>query len=404
MKALDGMKVIDFTQVIAGAYCTQILADMGATVIKVEKPTGDDTRGMSGPHSPDPDASHAFSIMNRNKRGIVIDIRTAEGQGIVRKLLEDADVLVENFRPGTLAKFGLSYEQLKETYPQLVYCSVSGYGTTGPQASLGGYDLVGQGYSGLMSLTGEPGRGPMKIGVPICDISAGTFAANAVLGAYIYAQRTGEGQFVESSLLEAGTAFTVWEAALLYGSGIKSGQTGTAHRLSTPYQTYETCDGWLNIGAVNQSIFIKLVETMELTELLEDERFSTNPARMKNLDAFNERITAKLVTRSTERWVADLSAAGVPCGPVLDIEAAYASEQAQAREIVLAGEHPVLGEVRYLNTPFKMTVTPPKIERPAPLLGQHTRGVLQDAGYPDSDIDAFVDSEVVVQSERGDEQ
>lgn len=402
MKALDGVKVIDFSQVIAGAYCSQILADLGATVIKVEKPAGDDTRGMSGAQASDPDASHAFSIMNRNKYGIVLDIRTDEGQQVAKTLLREADILVENFRPGTLERYGLGYEQLREQFPKLVYCSVSGYGTTGPLSQLGGYDLVGQGYSGLMSLTGEPGRGPMKIGVPICDIAAGTFAANAVLGAFVHASRTGEGQFVESSLLEAGTAFTVWEAALLFGADIKAGQTGTAHRLSAPYQSYETSDGWINIGAANQKSFKVLTEVLEIPEVLEDPRFSAGPARMKNLSALNGILYEAFGSNTTDHWVALLSEAGVPCGPVLDIEAAYASEQAVSRRIIVDGEHQKLGAVKYLNTPFKMSATPPQIERPAPLLGEHTSEVLAAAGYSDQKIAELLSAGVVSQSVNGD--
>lgn len=400
LRALEGVLVVDFSQVIAGAYCTQILADLGATVIKIEKPSGDDTRGMTGTDGGDPDASPAFSMMNRNKQGIVIDIRSAEGQNVARRLLENADILVENFRPGTLAKYGLGYEQLKSAFPRLVYCTISGYGTTGPLATWAGYDLVGQGYSGLMSLTGEPGRGPMKIGVPICDIAAGAFASNAVLAAYIHAQRTGFGQFVESSLLEAGTAFTVWEAALLYGEGVSATQTGTAHRLSAPYQAYETADGWINVGAANQKSFVKLAENLEMPDLLDDPRFCVNSARMKNLRSLNDKLAKRFATRPTDQWVAELSAAGIPCGPVLDIDNALSSPQAQARNIVVEGEHPLMGEVKYLNTPFKMSQTPPKIERPAPLLGQHTSRVLTDAGYSEQQIEELMISGVVAQSSR----
>ncbi|MGY1718907.1 CaiB/BaiF CoA transferase family protein [Blastococcus sp. SYSU DS0552] len=393
--ALAGVRVLDLTQVMAGAYCSMLLADMGADVIKIERPEGgDDTRRMS--RGSDVEHSPAFNAMNRNKRGIAVDLKDPRGAEVVRRLVRDADVLVENFRPGLLERFGLGQDALRAENPALIYCSISGFGATGPYAGRGGYDLVAQAMSGLMSMTGQPDGAPAKVGVPICDLNAGVFAAYGVLSAYIHRLKTGEGQFVDASLLEAGIAYTVWETAMFFSFGEVARPMGSAHRLSAPYEALPTADGWIAIGAANDRNWGRLCAALGVDRLLQDPRFQDNAARMKYRFELAGELAATLRQRPTAEWLEVLHGAGVPSGPLYDIEQVYADPHVQARDMVVETVHPRMGTVRHIGAPVKLSATPSTVRRPAPLLGQHSREVLAEAGMSPAQIEELFTAGVLL--------
>jgi crotonobetainyl-CoA:carnitine CoA-transferase CaiB-like acyl-CoA transferase len=391
---LAGTRVLDLTQVMAGAYCSMLLADMGADVVKVERPErGDDTRAMG--KDADIETSAPFAAMNRNKRGIVLNLKDSRGVATLRRLVAESDILVENFRPGTLERLGLGYDEMRTLRPELVYCSISGFGATGPYSGRGGFDLVAQAMSGLISLTGEPGRGPVKVGVPICDLNAGLFGAYGVLSAYVHRLRTGVGQHVDTSLLEAGIAYTVWETAMLFGTGEVAQPLGSAHRLSAPYEVFPTGDGWIAIGAANERNWTRLCAVLRSQDLVSDPRFSNNSSRMAHREELVAELSSRLSEHTADEWVELLSAAGVPCGPLYDLQQVYADPHVTARGMLVSTEHPRLGTVRHIAPPVKLSVTPAEIRRPAPLLGQHSREVLEAAGFTSSEVDELLAAGVV---------
>ena len=398
---LAGLRVVELTHIMAGPTCGLMLADLGAEVVKIERlPLGDDTRRMVPPTVGGESA--AFMMMNRNKRGIALDLRRGEGREIVRRLALRADVLVENLRSGAMERMGLGYEALRAGNPGLVYCSVSGYGRTGPYADRGGFDLVAQGMSGLMSITGEgPDRPPVKIGAPLTDITAGILAAMGVLAAYVHRLRTGEGQQVDTSLFEAGIVQTYWQSAIALATGVSPGPMGTAHPLSAPYQAFETSDGWITIGAANERNWLLLVQAIGAPELASDPRFADNAARMANLTSLQKALARRFRRRSSEEWLAALAAAGVPAGPVASIGGMLADPQTLAREMVTEVSHGRLGPVRTLGVPVKLSSTPGTVRRGAPVLGEHTREILLEHGYNESAIDALVASGAVVDGAAG---
>jgi crotonobetainyl-CoA:carnitine CoA-transferase CaiB-like acyl-CoA transferase len=394
---LAGVKVIELAHIMAGPICGLMLADMGADVIKVEKvPDGDDTRRMTPPTVDGESA--AFMILNRNKRGISINLKSPGGKAVLEKLLATADVVIENYRPGTMERFGLGYDTLHKMNPALIYCQVTGFGRTGPYANRAGFDLIAQGLSGIMSVTGEgAGRQPVKAGPPITDISAGILAAMGVLAAYVHRLKTGEGQLVDTSLLEAGVTTTYWQSAICLATGESPGAIGSAHPLSAPYQAIQTQDGWINIGAANQANWKRLVEVIEQPELANDPRFTDNAARMSNLPTLIGILTAHFRTRTTSDWLARLEAAGVPAGPVLSIGEMLTDPQVLARDMVVEVEHSRLGPMKTLGPPVKFSTTPGNVRRGAPQLGQHTREVLKEYGYCEAEIDELVGkAEVIV--------
>jgi len=388
MGPLNGIKVVELAQIMAGPTCGMLLADMGADVIKVEKlPGGDDTRSYSEPQVNGESA--AFMILNRNKRGIAVNLKTPGGLEVVKKLLADADVVTENYRKGTLEKLGLGYDVLQKLNPRLVYCAISGYGRTGPYADKGGFDLIAQGFAGLMSVTGEPGGAPVKSGTPIADINAGIFAALGIVSALFARNATGRGQMVETSLMEAGIQQMYWQAAIYFATGMNPGPSGSAHILTAPYQAFPTSDGWINLGGANQSNWERIVKAIGMPQLGADPRFATNTDRMKNLKALVPILGDALKKKPSAHWISVFEAEGVPVGPVNKTSDMVSDPQVKAREMVIEVDHPKAGRVKAIGHPVKFSETRAQCKRPAPLLGEHTREVLKGLGYDDARIDAL---------------
>jgi crotonobetainyl-CoA:carnitine CoA-transferase CaiB-like acyl-CoA transferase len=388
MGPLAGVKVLELAQIMAGPTCGMLLADLGADVIKVERvPGGDDTRLMNRPSVRGESA--AFMAMNRNKRGIALNLKLPAAQQALKRMVRQADVVTENYRKGTMEKLGLGYESLRELNPAIIYCSISGFGRTGPYAERGGYDLVAQGMSGLMATTGEAGRPPVKHGAPTCDINAGMLGALGVVAAYVHRLKTGEGQLVDTSLYEAGIHQTFWHSAIYFATGEAPAPTGSAHILSAPYQAFRAADGWLTIGGANQANWERMVRVLGAPEWLADPRFASNSERMKNLPALVELMDAKIRRLKVKALLEALEAEGVPCGPINSIGEMAADPQTLAREMVVELEHPRAGRTRALGLPVKLSRTPGKVSRPAPLLGQHTREVLAEFAFSSAEVDAL---------------
>ena len=384
---LAGVKVVELAHIMAGPVCGLMLADMGAEVVKVEKlPGGDDSRRMVPPTIGGESA--AYMMMNRNKRSIALDLKKEGGRAVLRRLLHDADVLIENYRIGTLEKLGFGAEALEALNPRLVVCSISGFGRSGPLAGQGGFDLVAQGMSGLMSITGEgPGRPPVKVGTPVTDVTAGILGAMGVLAALVERQTSGRGQVIDTSLFEAGIAHTYWQSAICFATGISPGPLGSAHPLNAPYQAFPTADGWINVGAANQTNWLRLVAALDAPQLGSDPRFADNVSRMANLEAL-ERLLADLFRRhTTADWLARLETASVPAGPVLSVAEMHEHPQSRARDMVVEVFHNVAGPVETLGLPVKFGRTPGGVRSAAPTLGEHTRAVLTEAGFDDAAID-----------------
>jgi crotonobetainyl-CoA:carnitine CoA-transferase CaiB-like acyl-CoA transferase len=392
---LAGVKVLELAQIMAGPTCGMMLADLGADVVKVERvPGGDDTRRMDRPSVNGESA--AFLAMNRNKRGIALNLKLPGAQEALKRMVRGADVLTENYRKGALDKLGLGYEALKAVNPGLIYCSISGYGRSGPYAEKGGFDLIAQGMSGLMAITGEPGGAPVKSGSPVCDINAGLLGALGVVSAYVHRLKTGLGQLVDTSLFEAGIQQTYWQSAMYFATGEPPGPSGSAHILSAPYQAFRAQDGWLNIGGANQANWERVARVLEAPEWLADERFRTNSDRMRNLAPLTALMNDKLRARPVREWIRALDAEGVPCGPINSIADMAADPQTAAREMVVELGHPRAGATRALGLPIKLSATPGRVTRPAPLLGQHTREVLQEYGFSPAEVEDLLRSGAAV--------
>lgn len=382
---LQGIRVIDFSQILAGPFCTMLLADMGADVVKVEKPNGgDDTRRYGPPFIEGESA--AFLTLNRNKRSIVLDLKSEQGLGVVRRMLADADVMLHNFRPGVVERMGLGYADVSALNPAIVYCAVSGFGATGPYSRRAGFDLVAQGMSGLMSINGFPDSPPAKVGVPMADLNTGMFCAYGILTAYINRLATGKGQHVDASLLESGMAYTLYESATYFATGEVAGPLGSAHRMIAPYQAFATQDGYINIGAANQNNWERMCRAVGRDDLLDDARFASNPERMLNIQSLTPIMEETFRTQTTAHWVEVLERAGVPCGPIYNIEQVYADPHVQSRDMAVELQHPKAGGIRNIGVAVKLSDTPGSVRTPAPLLGQHTDDVLTEFGYADADI------------------
>jgi crotonobetainyl-CoA:carnitine CoA-transferase CaiB-like acyl-CoA transferase len=393
---LAGMRVLELAQIMAGPTCGMMLADFGADVIKIEKlPGGDDTRAYREPRVHG--TSGPFLMMNRNKRGMALNLKHAKGREVLLRLVREADVLTENYRRGTLEKLGVGWDTLSKINPGLIYCAISGYGVDGPYADKGGFDLIAQGFSGLMSITGEPGRPPVKPGSPVADINAGLLAAMGIMAAYAHKLKTGEGQVVDTSLMEAALQQTYWHSSIFFATGQSPQPTGSAHVLTAPYQAFRAKDGWINLGGANQANWEAMTEALGHPEWKSDPRFLTNSERMQNLPALVELMNAVLATQTRAEWLAKMDAAGVPAGPVNTIGEALSHPQVKARGMVVDVEHPKLGTYQTLGCPVHFSATPTSIRHATPLLGEHTREILKDAGYGDAEIDAMVEAGTVAE-------
>ena len=380
MKPLAGLRVIDLTQAMAAPFCTMNLADMGADVIKIEPPgEGEPTRRLGSVQQNGHSAT--FMTMNRGKRGLTVDLKQPEGVEILHRLARTADVFVQNYRPGVAERLGVGDEALRRLNPRLVYCAISGFGATGPYASRGGYDLIAQGMSGIMSVTGDEDGAPAKSGVPLSDLAAGLFGAYGILCALEYRERTGEGQLVDTSLLEAAMALTVWESSEYWVTGRAPRALGSAHRLSAPYQALRAADGWFTVGANNDRLFEGLCRAIGRLELTADTRFSGRVERLRNRRALADEIEKTTVAAPRACWLERLDAAGVPAGPINTYPEALADPHALARGMVVDLEHPGAGPIKALGVPVKLSDTPGAVDRAAPLLGEHTAEILTELGY-----------------------
>lgn len=392
---LTGVRVLELAHIMAGPVCGLMLADMGADVIKVEKiKGGDDSRRFLPPDIQGESA--AFMMMNRNKRGIALDLKHSKGKQVLLDLVSNADVLIENYRHDTMQKLGLDYATLAQHNPQLIYCEISGFGRTGPYRERGGFDLIAQGMSGLMSVTGEAaGRAPVKVGPPITDITAGILAAMGVSAAYAHRLKTGEGQRVDTSLFEAGIAQTFWQSAIAFATGEAPEPMGSAHPLNAPYQAIKTKDGWLNLGAANQANWLRLLDVIDAKYLADDKRFATNRERMTNREALVLELEKIFAKKTTADWELALNSAGIPAGPLMSIPEMHRDPQALAREMIVDVEHASVGKVKTLGAAVKFHGTPTAVRRAAPLLGQHTKEILRECAYSDNEIDALLQEGVV---------
>jgi crotonobetainyl-CoA:carnitine CoA-transferase CaiB-like acyl-CoA transferase len=377
MAPLDGITVLDLTRVLSGPYCTMLLADMGARVIKIEQPgKGDDTRAW-GPPFLEGESAYFLSI-NRNKESVTVDFKQAEGRRLVEQLIAKSDVVVENFRPGTLAKLGLDYQTLGPRYPRLVYCSISGFGQTGPRSKEAGYDAVMQGEGGLMSITGDPGGPAFRLGVAIADVTSGMFAAYGVAIALFARERTGRGQEVDLAMLDSVAALLTYQAGNYFASGKVPARLGNRHPSIVPYETFSASDGEFVLAVGNDDQWRRFCA---LAELPEDPRFVTNRQRVTNYGEVRPFIAERLRTQPRQYWIDRLTAAGVPCGSVRNLDELFADPQIHAREMVAQLEHATIGAMRVLGVPVKLSNTPGAVRTPPPRLGEHTDAVLQDFGF-----------------------
>ncbi len=393
MQALQGIRVLDITRALAGPYCTMMLGDLGADVIKVERPgRGDESRSwgppfVGQPFGPYPGESAYFIAVNRNKRSLTVNLKSAEGQDIMRRLAAASDVMVENFRTGVLDKMGLGYEALRELNPRLVYCSVSGYGRSGPYATRPGYDVIIQAEGGMMGITGPADGAPHRVGVPIVDITSGMFAATAILAALRARDLTGQGQLVDVSLMDSQVALLANVASNYLVGGAEPRRLGNAHPNIAPYEAFRARDRWFALGAANARQWETLCEVLEQPALKEDARFATNGDRVVNRAALVETLSELFQTRDASEWMGALREAGLPCGPINSIPDVFEHPQAQARNLALEAEHPTAGTVRLTGFPYKLSQTPAEVRHSPPLLGQHTEEVLVDVlGYSAGDV------------------
>jgi crotonobetainyl-CoA:carnitine CoA-transferase CaiB-like acyl-CoA transferase len=386
VKPLDGLLVIDLSRVLAGPYCTMQLADMGATVIKIEIPgNGDDTRAY-GPPFLNGESTYFMSV-NRNKQSLTLNLKHARGKEILQRLLQKGDVLVENFRPGTLDGLGFGYDAVHALNPRLIYCCISGFGQTGPDALRPGYDLIAQAEGGVMSLTGEPDGSPVKVGLSFADITAGMNAFSGILLALLAQQRTGEGQLVDVSLLDCQVALLTYQAGIYFATGKSPERLGNKHPSITPYETFEASDGHLIIACGNQGFWEKFCKLAALESLLADDRFTTMKKRVENRAELTPLVTAAIKTRTRREWYELLDREGIPCGLIKNVAEVCTDPQVLARDMVVPLEHPAAGTIRVNGVPIKLSKTPGKVTDPPPLLGQQTDAILSEIlGYTPAEI------------------
>lgn len=386
MRPLDGFRVLDLTRFLSGPYCTMVLAELGADVIKIEQPvTGDDSRRMAPKVNGE---SYPFAMPNRSKRSVALDLKADRGRELFLELAAEADLVIENFRPGVTARLGIDYEALRSVRDDILYCSISGFGQTGPYRDRPGFDIMAQGIGGFLRMTGHPDGKPTKIGIAINDIAAGATAIYSILAAELHRRKTGTGQYLDISLVDAGLAWTVWESGAYFGDGETPAQTGTRHRRSAPYQAYRTADGYVTIGANTDRLWLRLInDVLKRPDWADDRRFVDLPARMAHLDELEEEIEAITTTLPTSSWVDRLDAAGVPGGPVLTYDETLADPHVQARGMIAELDHPIIGPMRTIAPPTRFSELEFDVRSPAPWLGQHTASVLAELGVDSDEID-----------------
>jgi crotonobetainyl-CoA:carnitine CoA-transferase CaiB-like acyl-CoA transferase len=397
---LKGLRVFDLTRVLAGPTCAQMLGDLGADVIKIEKPgSGDDTRGFAPPVMPGTSESAYFVGVNRNKRSVTLDIATPEGQELALALIAGCDILVENFKVGALAKYGLGYEQLHEKFPKLVYCSITGFGQTGPYAPRPGYDSLIQGMGGVMSLTGEPDGQPQKVGVPVADLFAGLYGCIGILAAIRHRDATGIGQQIDIGMLDTHVAWLANQGMNFLATGENPARLGNQHPNIVPYQVFPTADGYMVLSVGNDPTFKRFCEAFELTHLLADERFATNAARVANRQLVTDTLTPVMQTHPTNWWVDRLEQLKIGCGPINTLKQVFADPHVQARGVVVEMPHASLPQgstVKVIANPVRLSESPADYRLPPPILGQHTDEVLkQSLGFDDARLAALHEKGVI---------
>ena len=394
--SLKGIRVLELAQIMAGPTCGLLLADLGAEVIKIEKtPFGDDTRNFLPPDIKGESA--AFMMMNRNKKGIVLNLKDKDGIEIFKRMIKNSDVVLENFRKGTLDKLGVGYDVISKINPKIILCEISGYGRTGPYADKGGFDLVAQGMSGLMSITGESKeKPPMKVGAPITDITAGLLAASGILAAIIHRNKTGEGQKVDTSLFEAGIVHTYWQSAIAGATGVSPGPLGSAHPLTAPYQAFKTKDKWITIGASNQNTWLKLIKAIDREDLQENEKFSSNLNRKKNLTELVEILTTVLSKKTSSEWLKIFDDNGFPCGPINSITDMFKDPQTIDRQMILEVDNKKAGKSKAIGMPIKFSKSKTEKSKGAPNLGEHTKEIMINFGYKEKEIEDFYSRKIIL--------
>ena len=395
MKALEGIRVLDLTRALAGPFCTLMLGDNGADVIKVEIPgTGDDTRKW-GPPFIGEESAYYLSI-NRNKRSLTLNLQDAQAQEVFMKLAKDIDVVVENFTPGVMGRFGLDYDAVKAVSPKVVYCSISGFGQDGPYRNRPAYDQIMQGVGGLMSITGEPDGEPQKIGIAVTDIGAGMWSAFAIMAALNHRGKTGEGQYIDISMLDAQVAWLTYQAAFFFANGEAPKRMGAAHPTLVPYQAFMCKDGkYINVAVGSERIWERFCQGMEREDLKDHPDYATNSVRVNNRGAMVSMLQEIFLTRPVAEWVEDLQAANVPCGPINDLADVFADPQVLARNMYLEMPHPTLGSIKQTGLPIKFSLTPGGLDRHPPLLGEHNQEILQSLGYSDADVQSLKEQSVI---------
>jgi crotonobetainyl-CoA:carnitine CoA-transferase CaiB-like acyl-CoA transferase len=393
-RALDGIRIIDFSKALAGPYCTMLLADMGAEVIKVEMPgSGDDSRGW-GPPFIEGEAAYFLSV-NRNKKSITLNLKDPKAKEIALKIIEKADIVLESNRPGVMTKLGLDYETVKKINPEIIYCSISGFGQTGPYSKRPGFDQVIQGYGGIMGLTGEKGGGPIKVGIAVTDIATGMFAATGILTALFHRERTGQGQHVDASMLDGQVSWLTYQAGRYLASGNVPERIGSAHPLIVPYQDFEASDGFINIAAGNDNLWKKFCAVTDLNDIADDPKFATNPKRVENRDEVVAIVSKKIKTKTMQEWLDILNDAGVPCGPIYTVDQIFKDPQVLAREMLVEIDHPKCGKIQVTGSPIKLSETPAEITTHPPMLGEHNSSILQEFGFSEEDITKLKEDKVI---------
>ena len=388
MAPLDGIRVIDLSRVVSGPLCTMNLADMGADVVKIEEPgRGDESRAF-GPPFLGGESPYYLSV-NRNKRSCTVNLKRDAGKAILWRLLDTADVVVQNFRPGAMARLGLDYDAVAARHPRLIYCSISGFGDSGPDAVRPGYDLVVQGESGLMDLTGEADGPPTRIGTSIADLTAGVMAAQGITLALYARQTTGRGQHVKIAMLDAVASLLTYNAGNYFATGESPTRRGNDHPSVVPYQTLRAKDGWMNLAVANDSLWVRYCDAIERPDLRDDPRFATAPERVNHRDTLVPIIVALTAARTVQQWVDLLGAAGVPCGRIRNVAEVCTNPQLTERGKVVDRPHPTAGIVTMIGLPIELSDTPGRIQTAPPLLGEHTDDVLRDAGYTDDEVHTF---------------